>query len=218
MEEAQPTHFDYLVIGTGLRQSLLAASVRGCRAPGLPCSTHYRQSDACALFVCSALAKFGHSVLHVDERSYYGEEQATLSLNELVAWADERNHSTSASSSSITRVDLHFTATGSAELPSELAQSARRYNITLCPTIYPSSGPFISSLVRSGVAKYSAFRLIDTVALYDDESLKPAATTKEDIFKDKTLSLIEKRRVMKFVMAANAEEGNEQANGMPCSK
>ncbi|KAK9897729.1 FAD/NAD(P)-binding domain-containing protein [Cystobasidium minutum MCA 4210] len=184
MEEAQPTHFDYLVIGTGLRQSLLAA----------------------------ALAKFGHSVLHVDERSYYGEEQATLSLNELVAWADERNHSTSASSSSITRVDLHFTATGSAELPSELAQSARRYNITLCPTIYPSSGPFISSLVRSGVAKYSAFRLIDTVALYDDESLKPAATTKEDIFKDKTLSLIEKRRVMKFVMAANAEEGNEQAN------
>lgn len=142
----------------------------------------------------------------MDEQSYYGEEQATLSLNELVTWAKARNQKSEGS------VDLTFAETGYTELPSELAQSARRYNFTLSPTIYPSIGPFISSLVRSGVAKYSAFRLIDTVALYGDGSLTPAATTKEDIFKDKTLSLIEKRRVMKFVMAANVDiEGTEES-------
>jgi RAB protein geranylgeranyltransferase component A len=143
----------------------------------------------------------------VDEQSYYGEEQATLSLNELVAWSKVRNHKEEGS------VDLFFTGSGSAELPAELAQSARRYNISLSPTLYPSIGPFITSLVRSGVAKYSAFRLIDTVALYEDESLRSAATTKEDIFKDKSLSLIEKRRVMKFVMAANTDDDDTEGPG-----
>lgn len=145
----------------------------------------------------------------MDEQSYYGEDQATLSLNELVAWSKIRNEKNEGS------VDLFFSGSGSAELPSELAKSARRYNITLSPTIYPSIGPFVTSLVRSGVAKYSAFRLIDTVALYEDGSLRPAATTKEDIFKDKTLSLIEKRRIMKFVMAANADEDGAEPGEDP---
>lgn len=180
MESVQQTHFEYLVIGTGLRQSILAA----------------------------ALAKSGHSVLHVDEQPHYGEDEATLSLNELVHWANTRNTKGRGS------VDLFFSGTGSAELPEELARSARHYNITVCPTIYPSVGPFITSLVRSGVAKYSAFRLVDTVALYQDGQLISAATTKEDIFKDKSLSLVEKRRLMKFVMAALAEttEGAESAD------
>lgn len=143
----------------------------------------------------------------MDERSYYGEDQATLSLKELIEWAKERNQA------STQQVNVNFPSSGSTELPTDLAQSARRYNITLCPTIYPSIGPFISSLVRSGVAKYSAFRLIDTVALYDNGTLKPAAATKEDIFKDKSLSLIEKRRVMKFVMAANADSDAQDDDG-----
>lgn len=143
----------------------------------------------------------------MDERSYYGQDQATLSLKELLEWAQERNQASSQ------QVDINFPSSGSTELPTDLAQSARRYNITLCPTIYPSIGPFISSLVRSGVAKYSAFRLIDTVALYDNGTLTPAATTKEDIFKDKSLSLIEKRRVMKFVMAANTDSEAQDDDG-----
>jgi len=101
------------------------------------------------------------------------------------------------------------------ELPTELVRIARQYNISLCPTIVPSIGPFITSLVRSGVAKYSSFKLIDVVALYEDGKLKPAATTKEEIFKDNTMSLVEKRRLMKFVMAANndAEDGPFEQQG-----
>lgn len=143
----------------------------------------------------------------MDEQPYYGEGQATLSLKELVAWSKAQSITEEAS------VDVHFTGSGTAELPPELAHQARRYNITLCPTIYPSIGPFITTLVRSGVAKYTAFRLLDVVALYNEGKLGAAATTKEDIFKDTSLSLIEKRRVMKFVMAANSDDEISEATG-----
>jgi RAB protein geranylgeranyltransferase component A len=151
-----------------------------------------------------------------------------FSLTEFVDWVKTRNEQKPASE----HVDLSFPASNSSdsstsastftssstpELPAELVRIARQYNISLCPTIVPSIGPFVSSLVRSGVAKYSSFKLIDVVALYEDGKLKPAATTKEEIFKDKTMSLVEKRRLMKFVMAANsdAEDGpfGKQAEG-----
>lgn len=157
---------------------------------------------------CSALAKAGHSVLHVDSRAYYGEDQATLSLKELIDWAEAHREASSDGS-----VAIEFPSSGSQDLPLDLAQSARRYNVSLCPTIYPSVGPFITSLVRSGVAKYTGFRLVDSIALYHHGQLKPAASTKEDIFKDNTLSLIEKRRVMKFVMAANADDDAALGDG-----
>lgn len=171
-----------------------------------------------SLSLHSALAKAGHSVLQVDENSYYGGHQATLSLRELVEWAREHQNSSSSSKanrSKVKNVHLDILDSSDGNLTPELLKSARSFNISLSPSIVPATGPFVTALIRSGVAKYSAFKLIDAVALCDesDGSFRPAATTKEDIFKDKNMSLMDKRRLMKFVMAAVSPETDFSTEG-----
>ncbi|KAF8529845.1 GDP dissociation inhibitor-domain-containing protein [Gautieria morchelliformis] len=53
------THFDVLVLGTGLTQSITAA----------------------------ALAKAGFKVAHVDQNAYYGADEASLAQDELLEWS-----------------------------------------------------------------------------------------------------------------------------------
>ncbi|BGP29112.1 hypothetical protein JCM10296v2_000850 [Rhodotorula toruloides] len=59
MDPNEPTHFNVLIAGTGLHESILAA----------------------------ALSKAGYSVLQLDSAPYYGTEHASLSLLELHDWA-----------------------------------------------------------------------------------------------------------------------------------
>ncbi|GAA6022952.1 hypothetical protein JCM10207_007727 [Rhodosporidiobolus poonsookiae] len=59
MNPDEPTHFNCLIAGTGLIESILAA----------------------------ALSKAGYSVLQLDPAPYYGTEHASLSLSELAQWA-----------------------------------------------------------------------------------------------------------------------------------
>jgi hypothetical protein len=83
---------------------------------------------------------------------------------------------------------------------------SRQYSICLQPAIIPSVGPLISSLVSSGVAKYSGFKLLESVSIYDSPGkVKSVPGSKEDIFKNKQISLIEKRRLMRFLTFAAGE-------------
>ncbi|GAA6059072.1 hypothetical protein JCM10212_002043 [Sporobolomyces blumeae] len=59
MDDNTPTHFNVLIAGTGLVESILAA----------------------------ALSKSGYSVLQLDSAPYYGTQHASLSLTELHDWA-----------------------------------------------------------------------------------------------------------------------------------
>ncbi|GAA5896606.1 uncharacterized protein JCM6883_006958 [Sporobolomyces salmoneus] len=62
MDDNTPTHFNVLIAGTGLAESILAAS----------------------------LSKSGYSVLQLDSASYYGTEHASLSLTELDEWLKQQ--------------------------------------------------------------------------------------------------------------------------------
>ena len=142
-----------------------------------------------------ALSKAGYKTAHIDTNSYYGGDQATLSLEELVEWLDKHARSTD-STSRIQQVSR------SAHVPSY----SRQYSICLQPSVIPSTGPFISSLVASGVSKYSGFRLLDCVGIHDPTGrIKQVPGSKEDIFKSKEISLVEKRRLMRFLTFAAGE-------------
>lgn len=68
----------------------------------------------------------------------------------------------------------------------------------------------------SGVAKYSGFRLLDCVSVYDSSGrARGVPGSKEDIFKSKDISLIEKRRLMRFLTFAAAGEfdGKKELDG-----
>ncbi|KAG6873997.1 hypothetical protein C0995_007953 [Termitomyces sp. Mi166 len=162
-------NFDVVIIGTGLAESITAA----------------------------ALSKTGFKVAHIDENSYYGGNEASISLDEFAQWVDTMASSQNPKYTSVSR---------SAQIPSQ----TRQYSICLSPSIIPSIGPVISSLVSSGVAKYGGFRLLERVGVYKSGTIKSVPSSKEDVFKGKDISLIDKRRLMRFLKFAAGEFENEK--------
>lgn len=162
-------HFDVIVLGTGLTESITAA----------------------------ALSKAGFKVAHIDPNPYYGSDEASLSLDELVKWVDhykQDNHSVT-----------HY---------GEVPPHARQYSVSLAPSVIPSVGPFISSLIASGVSRYGSFKLLGRVVIYDGGILKDVPQSKDDIFQSKAMSLLEKRRVTRFlIFAAGDFENSEELHG-----
>jgi RAB protein geranylgeranyltransferase component A len=139
---------------------------------------------------------------HVDANRYYGGDEASLSVDELVQWVDDNisEHSPPSRYSHPMR-----------DIKDGLSQS-RYYSISLCPSVIPSTGPIISSLISSGVSKYGGFRLVDTVGIYDAASgtVKSVPGSKEDVFKSKEISLVDKRRIMRFLAFAMGDFEDKQ--------
>ncbi|KAL6304085.1 GDP dissociation inhibitor-domain-containing protein [Sparassis latifolia] len=178
---------DAIVIGTGLTESIAAA----------------------------ALSKAGYSIAHIDANPYYGGDDASLTLDELVEWADRRSTASGLQDTYQSAQLAKFTSI--IRSPSVPSQS-RQYSLSLAPSIIPSVGPLIGTLITSGVSRYGGFKLLERVAIFDAPGrVKPVPGSKEDVFKDKELSLLDKRRLMRFLMFAGGDfegktelEGNEQ--------
>ncbi|KAI0643601.1 FAD/NAD-P-binding domain-containing protein [Trametes meyenii] len=178
--------FDVVVLGTGLSESITAA----------------------------ALSKAGFKVAHVDHNQYYGGDEASLTLDELVQWADTRAAGASDKPSPDYLISQRARYTSISRSPNIPPQS-RQYSVSLAPSIVPSTGPHIESLVASGVSRYGSFKLLERVAVYDRPGfVQSVPGSKEDVFKSKVLSLIEKRRLMRFLMFAAGEfEGKKELEG-----
>ncbi|KAI6048050.1 FAD/NAD(P)-binding domain-containing protein [Pisolithus marmoratus] len=158
--------FDVIIIGTGLTQSMTAA----------------------------ALAKAGLKVAHIDPNAYYGGDEAALTLDEIITWAEQHS-----SSDVIDQVQRCTTYT--AEYCSTLNVShPKQYTISLSPSVIPAIGPFITSVISSGISRYCSFKLLGPVSIYHDGQFKNVPRSKEDVFRDQEIALIEKRRLMRFLM------------------
>ncbi|TBU50589.1 FAD/NAD(P)-binding domain-containing protein [Dichomitus squalens] len=185
--------FDAIVLGTGLSESIAAA----------------------------ALSKAGFKVAHVDNNQYYGGDEASLTLDELAEWADIRSgrKDTPSSDYLATQKERYTSISRSESIPPQ----SRQYAVSLAPSVVPSIGSHIDALVASGVSRYGSFKLLEKVAVYDRPGfVQSVPGSKEDVFKSKALSLIDKRRLMRFLMFAAGEfedkkelEGKEQ---MPFSQ
>lgn len=75
----------------------------------------------------------------------------------------------------------------------------------------PSRGALVGTLIASDVSKYVTFKLLDGVYLWEDGhgpragSARRVPGSKEDVFKDKSVPLAEKRKLMKALMFAGGE-------------
>ncbi|WFD41865.1 hypothetical protein MPSI1_000501 [Malassezia psittaci] len=138
----------------------------------------------------AALSRAGKKVLQVDGNDYYGSSWASLTLKELLKWSEKQN------------ATVQFPRDG--QLSDALLALDRHYSLSLRPTLLPAYGPMIEALIRSNVASYSTFRLLDRVAVYEAEShrLERVPASKSDIFKSKQISLADKRRLMRFLQIA----------------
>lgn len=185
-------HYDFALLGTSLPISILSA----------------------------ALSRAGFSILHIDEEEHYGGPWASLTLTELLEWS--RNTSLHRSQGRH-NVSISFPAFQQNDddtntIPQELMGLNRHFAISLVPTIVPCAGPTIDVLIRSKVASYCTFRLLQKTAVYDAEQemagkwpMRKVPASKEDIFKDKDLSLIDKRKLMKLLQKAAGANDAEAA-------
>lgn len=111
--------------------------------------------------------------------------------------------------------DPSFTAVNPT-LPAGLKQSSRNYSLSLAPSLVPSVSPLIDTLVASGVSRYSTFRMLESTAIYDSQTGtgKRVPGSKEDVFKDKDVGLVDKRRLMKVLLWMMGEfEGSSEIRG-----
>ncbi|TFY66874.1 hypothetical protein EVG20_g4210 [Dentipellis fragilis] len=168
-------NFDVVVLGTGLTESITAA----------------------------ALSKAGFKVAHLDVNPYYGGDEASLTVDELAQWADRRSSEPTDKADYLSSQRQRFTSISHSET---VPDHARHYSVSLMPSLIPSVGPLISSLVASGVSRYGGFRLLERVGIYDREKgIKSVPGSKEDVFKSKEMSLVNKRRLMRFLMFASGD-------------
>lgn len=172
--------FDVIVLGTGLTESILAA----------------------------ALSKHGLKTAQLDLNPYYGAEQASLSVQEFITWAQSNPPGYS---------DFALSTT-------EPISQGRQYALSLHPSVIPSTGPLISSLIGSGVSRYGGFRLLENVAVHHQDKISLVPGSKEAIFKSKSIPLIDKRRLMRFLSfvagtddlpAAKELQGDQQHLPLP---
>lgn len=208
-----PDVYTHLIVGTSLPLSILSASLSR-----LPSSR----------------------VLHIDENEYYGGENASLTLTQLQSFLQRKRKGNRTLSGSLrfpyftqaegkdgstqeeASLPSSSSASGSDGLPATLAALDRHYSISVSPSLQPSVSPSLDVLIRSGVAKYATFRLLQRTAVWDSRSsserspLRPVPSSKEDIFKtpNTDLSLLEKRKIMKFLQAC-ATLGAEEDDGDP---
>ncbi|KAG7096397.1 hypothetical protein E1B28_003840 [Marasmius oreades] len=150
----------------------------------------------------AALSKAGFKVAQIDVNPYYGGDEASLTQDEFVQWQDRQ----------LAANDIYSSYSRSS---SDVLPQSRQYSLSLLPSVIPSTGPLISSLIQSGVSRYGGFRMIEQVAMYHSSgTVKAVPGSKEDIFRDKTITLVEKRRLMRFLKFASGDfEESEELSG-----
>lgn len=193
---------DVVLLGTDLPSSILAALV------------FYFFEPLSVLTYKSALTKAGYKIVHVDPNDYYGGDHATLNVDEIISWANLRsafpeNESTNEHLAGQRNCFVSISHHGSPP------PASRQYSLSLSPSIIPSVGPLISSLINSGVSRYGEFKLLEKVALYHSAGyVQNVPNTKEDVFNNRQISLIEKRRLMRFFTFVSGDfEGKTELQG-----
>jgi len=160
----------------------------------------------------SSLAKASQKVLHLDPfPTYGGPRHSSLTIPELTTHLGSLPNSSylfpsSTSLDSTQETFQHRVENGSL---------GRQYALSLYPAVLPARGKLIDTLISSGVSGYVGFRIVDGVGLLQPNTVdvnassssstpfgkvKKVPTSKGQVFKDKTMSLLEKRKLMKMLM------------------
>ncbi|KAI9243797.1 GDP dissociation inhibitor [Sporodiniella umbellata] len=94
----------------------------------------------------------------------------------------------------------------------KLLKSSKLYNIDTTPKLLNSREELVEVLIRSGVGRYLEFKSVDDLYIFDQsiKQLEKVPGSKEDIFTSKSISLIEKRKLMKFLTFAMEYKDNTE--------
>ncbi|MFH4983577.1 hypothetical protein AB6A40_010286 [Gnathostoma spinigerum] len=140
-----------------------------------------------------------------EEQGSSSSDASIESASEIAAQVDQRNNTHFANAqnaSSSDRADDSGRYTRS-----NMEENWRRFNIDLLPKVLLSRGPLVQTLCDSEVAKYCEFKCVDRFLCIAEESEEDGScfhyhvvpSSRAEIFQSETISMLEKRRVMKFL-------------------
>ncbi|KAI9019572.1 GDP dissociation inhibitor-domain-containing protein [Phycomyces nitens] len=88
---------------------------------------------------------------------------------------------------------------------------SRSYNLDMAPKLLSCQGELVETLIHSGVGRYLEFKSADDIFVFDEttKGLEKVPSSKEDVFTNKAISLIDKRKLMKFLTYAVHYEDDE---------
>ena len=143
--------------------------------------------------LAAALSWQGTQVLHIDSNTYYGDSCSTLTIEQLKKWCGDVNSG-----------KIHQFQDAQIYIPGGKQSNqytSKDYGIDLTPKIMFCQSDLLSLLIKSRVYRYLEFQSLSNFHVFenDDFQQKVNATTKQDIFTDKSLSLMTKRYLMKFL-------------------
>ncbi|KAJ8764780.1 hypothetical protein K2173_009181 [Erythroxylum novogranatense] len=204
----EPTTFDLIIVGTGLPESVISA----------------------------AAAASGKSVLHLDPNPFYGSHYASLSVPDLISFLNSNSTPPTASTTTtdtdtlvhaivgLTTRRLYSDVEISSYSPELLEELSRKFNIDVAgPRVLFCADKCIDIMLKSGASQYVEFKSIDASFVGGENGkLWNVPDSRAAIFKDRSLSLMEKNQLMRFFKLVQAhlaenedakqEEGEEREN------
>ncbi|XP_054713825.1 rab proteins geranylgeranyltransferase component A 2-like [Uloborus diversus] len=82
---------------------------------------------------------------------------------------------------------------------SNFLENRRKFNIDLAPKIMFSRGSLVDLLISSNIARYAEFQCVNKVLTYINGHIEQVPCSRADVFSKKTVSVVEKRMLMKFL-------------------
>ncbi|KAJ2391037.1 ferroxidase fet3 [Coemansia sp. RSA 2611] len=209
-KELEGEEFDVVVLGTGLEESIVAseAAAAGHKVLHVDRNPYYGGD-----YACFSLAMFIEwATRHRDIRQVptvqisVGSQPADAPAFVIDRTVDQTGDIDGGAPQLLARFATDNAADALQALDGLLADE-RKYGIELAPKLALCRGELIESLLDCGLGEYVQFRGVESNYLvYSDKTAERIPDSKEDIFASTTLSLVEKRKLMKLMTAIADDE------------
>ncbi|ODV61434.1 uncharacterized protein ASCRUDRAFT_24054, partial [Ascoidea rubescens DSM 1968] len=185
-----PDSCDVLIIGTGLVESILAAS----------------------------LAWQGSNVLHIDSNDYYGDTTSTLTIDQIKDWVQNVNQNDINNNTDDNLGYKNFkNARLYIPRPSQLI--SKNYGIDLNPKLLFCKSDLLSLLLKSRVYKYLEFKPLSQFHTFENDNFEQIINSNQQVFINNSLPLKTKKNLMNFLkFILNYEKNLNQKIWLPYSK
>ncbi|ORX58968.1 rab protein geranylgeranyltransferase component A [Hesseltinella vesiculosa] len=242
-DQLEDTHFDVIVLGTGLTESIVAGALSRAGKKVLHLDSNMQYGSSWSVYALKPLLDWKEKVTNTDNvkdtvpaftiafdgncKNSFQHVALTLGVNEASAGQDDGPLTEQEESllSQVTEADREryispWQSTVDKDDGAYLGKLAslvtclkasRQYSLDTCPKLLAARGQLVEDLIRSGVGRYLDFKSVDDMFVFDhgDHALKKVPGSKEDVFTNKSISLVDKRKLMKFLTFAMSDEKEE---------
>ncbi|XP_061926179.1 rab proteins geranylgeranyltransferase component A 1 [Entelurus aequoreus] len=94
----------------------------------------------------------------------------------------------------------------------QLVKEGRRFNIDLVSKLMYARGSLVDLLIKSNVSRYAEFKNVTRILTYRRGNVEQVPCSRADVFASRELSVVEKRKLMRFLTSC-MEETEEREDG-----